>query len=213
MILNTKFITFKVNNTQSIIIKNLCYEGDHLYRWDPIEIVFKDKNTEYIINQHDHLMPQLEYFYYFLQRSIKNKLQLLKSIKENLGFLWHQDLHICSIISQEELENKEDWKGARYLIWGGGEFDTWLYNQNNKIYLEITPRYPWHFSDPTKEVNFIPEDFISFDEWIKSYKPLALIEIDKTTAQQWLEQTKFLMKEIKKADKKYLHTPQDEIDE
>ena len=64
-------------------------------------------------------------------------------------------------------------------MWGGNEFDTWLYNQNNKIYLEITPGYMWHFSDQINK-----EDFIPYDEWIKNYKPLVIIEIDKVIARQ-----------------------------
>lgn len=71
MTIDSKLITFKINETQSLIIKNLCADGNHLYRWDPIEIIFKDKNAEYVINQHDHLMPKVEDIYYYLQSVIK----------------------------------------------------------------------------------------------------------------------------------------------
>ena len=89
-------------------------------------------------------------------------------------------------------------------MWDGNKFDTWLYNQNDKIYLEITPIYTWLFRKPKKGDGFIP-----FDQWIKDYKPLALIEIDKATAQQWLDQAGQLMQEIEKADEKYLHARQE----
>jgi len=208
MTIDTKFIIFKINETQSLIIKNLCADGDHLYRYDPIEIIFKDKNTTFIISEHDHLMPSTEDLFYNLKDAIKNKLVLLKSIKADLGYLWNQDLNYRNIVPPEKRKNEKRWKGTRYLMWESNEFDTWMFSQNNSIYLEITPAYPWQFSEPEKSEKFIP-----FDEWIKNYKPLALIEIDKTTAQQWLEQTKLLMQEIEKSDEKYLHTPQDEIEE
>lgn len=201
--MKTKII-FKIDNALSLIIKNLCYEGNHLYRWDPIEIIFKDENSEYIINQHDHLMPQVEQLYDCLQGAISNKLSLLKSIKADLGYLWNQDLNHCSITSHEQLQKEKDWKGAKYLMWDGNKFDTWLYNKNNKIYIEITPIYPWHFNKPKAEDNYIP-----YDEWIKNYKPLVIIEIDKVAAKQWYDQAGKIMQEIEKNDEKYLHTPQE----
>ncbi len=204
MITDTKFITFKINDTQSLIIKNLCADGDHLYRYDPVEIIFKNGNSEYIINQHDHLMPITEDLYYYLQSAIKNKLRLSKSIKGNLGYLRNQDSDQSSIIISEKHKNPQKKKLPIYIMWGGNRFETWLYNQNNKIYLEIISLYEWNYRDPEEG-----EIFTSFDEWIKNYKPLAIIEIDKATAQQWFDQAGKLMQEIEKADGKYLHTPQE----
>lgn len=208
MTINNKLIIFQISETQSLIIKNLCYQGNHLYRWDPIEIIFKDKNIEYIINQHDYLMPKIEDIYYYLQSVIKNKLCLSKSLKGNIGYLRNQDSEQNNISISEKHKKLLKKKLPIYIMWGGNKFETWLYNQNNKIYLEIIPLYEWAYRDPEEGEKFIP-----FDEWIENYKPLAVIEIDKATAQQWLEQTKMLMKEIEKSDEKYLHTPQEEIEE
>ncbi len=204
MIINTTLIIFKINNKQSIIIKNLCYEGNHLYRWDPVDIIFKNKSLEYIISQHDYLMPKIEDIYYYLQSAIKNKLPVLKSMKGKLGYFRNQGLHQENTASCEKPIDKEKWKTPIYIMWGGNKFNTWLYNQNNKIFLEITPCYPWHFNEPKAGDNYVP-----YDEWIKSYKPLIIIEIDKVTAQQWYDQAGKIMQEIEKNDEKYLHTPQE----
>lgn len=196
-----QFMVFKISDSQSIVIKNICSEGNHIYRYDPVEILFKNESLEYLISENDYLMPMIERFYYYVQDAIANKLPLEEYINADLGYSWNQNLHNTDIKTHEELKNEENWKGTRYLMWGGNEFDTWLYNQNNKIYLEITPGYPWHFIDPAGDEKFIP-----YDEWIKSYKPLFIIEIDKVTAQQWFDRAGRIIQEIEKADSQYLHS-------
>ena len=204
MQIDAKFIIFKINDTQSLIIKNLCYEGGHLYRWDPVDIIFKNGDEEYIISQHDHLMPVTEDIYYYLESVLKNELQLSKSIKGNLGYLRNQDSDNSNIAVFKKHKNLQKNEFPIYVMWGGNKFETWLYNQSNEIYLEIIPLYEWNYKDPVERDGFIP-----YDEWIKDYKPLVLIEIDKATAQEWLDQAGQLMQEIEKADEKYLHAPQE----
>jgi hypothetical protein len=85
-------------------------------------------------------------------------------------------------------------------MWSGNIFDTWLYNKNESIWLEISPIYPWHFRDPKEGEIFVP-----YKEWIKSYKPVCIVEIQRKIAQQWLSQAKSIMEEIEKADSVYLY--------
>ncbi len=193
---------FKINDQQDITIKNLCFEANHIYRYDPIEIVFNDHQKEYILFQHDYLMPQVETFYYYLRDAIEGKLPLSEPAELGLGFLWNQDLYNTNMKSPDALKDEPVWEGTRYLMWGGNLFSAWLYNINELIFLEISPTYPWHF----REVN--EEEFTSYQEWIKNYKALCVISIDKKVAQQWLQKLETLMKEIELNDAKYLHKEQ-----
>lgn len=196
-------IIFRTNNNQQIIIKNICYEKNHMYRYDPVEIFFKDKNKEYLISQHDYLMPKVEAFYYYLKDAIENKLELVPR-DENLGYSWNQDLHNTVIKSHEKLKNQDDWQGIKYLMWGGNAIDTWMYNKDGSLFIEITPGYKWHFQAPEKD-----EDFVSYENWIKKYRPIKLIEIDSNTAHSWMQKLEALMREIESNDARYLHREQD----
>lgn len=197
-------IIFEINKVQKIIIKNLCFEGGHTYRYDPVEIIFKDGETEYIISQNDFLNHETDTLYYYLQDAIANKLTLDKSIKCNIGFLWNeylQDKEHDLIMSEHE--GLKSWIGTRYLLFSGNNIDTWMYNKNNKIFIEFTPSYKWHHSDPKQD-----EDFVSYEDWIKEYEPIKLVEIDSNIASVWLQKLEALMKEIKSNDSKYLHKEQ-----
>ena len=73
------------------------------------------------------------------------------------------------------------------------QYNTWLYNKNNEIILEITPTYPWHFDKPAKNESFVP-----YEEFIKNYKALVIAKIDKKQAQEWLDIAYELMQTIRK---------------
>lgn len=195
-------ITFKIDNNQRIIIQNLCYQANHMCRYDPIEIFFQDKDKKYLISQHDYLMPQVEAFYYYLKDAIEGKLDLLPQ-SENLGYSWNKKLHNTVIKTDEEFGQENYWKGTKYLMWSGNVFDTWLYNKNVSIFMEIKPGYKWHFQEPEEG-----EDFVSYEDWIKEYEPIKLVEIDSNIASIWLQKLEALMKEIKSNDSKYLHKEQ-----
>ena len=68
---------------------------------------------------------------------------------------------------------------------------TFLYNFNDKIYLDIVLTYPWTYRDPEPS-----EQYYSYDEFIKNYKPYIVQEIPVNVARQWQQQCKELLKSI-----------------
>ena len=95
------------------------------------------------------------------------------------------------------------WVGERYLVWSTSckyNISTWLYIKNEKIILEITPDYPWTFVDPKSG-----ENYITYDEFIKNYKPYVIREISREIAQQWLDKTAELIHIIEVNDVLYLN--------
>jgi len=191
-------IIFKIADDQAIIIKNLCCEGDHFYRYDPIEIFFYNKDICYLLSQHDYLLCQLEEFYGALKKAMQDKLELIDPLCD-LGYLWNQYLH-KSNQDNEEIEDDVEWDVRTYLVWSGKGYDTWLYTKESNVLIQITPTYKWHYLDPEEHLDFVP-----YDEWIKNYKSLFTIEIDKKTAQEWLEAIEELLKKIIENDAIYLH--------
>jgi hypothetical protein len=141
-------------------------------------------------------------FYVLLKKAVKNKLKLHKSIIQDIGFLYNEESEGKEGFFYTKLENRDYWIGNRSNLWSPvviyGNLQTWIYNNEaGDIIFEITPVYPYHYCDPEEEPNFIP-----YEEWMKDYKPFLIRTIPKDVAQRWLEQTKLLLKQIKKNIKK-----------
>ena len=57
-----------------------------------------------------------------------------------------------SKLQREPFENIFNWVGLRYLLFESRDWDTWLYNKKDSIYLEITPSYRWHHGIKQKKM-------------------------------------------------------------
>ncbi|HSC24712.1 MAG TPA: hypothetical protein VLB80_00645 [Candidatus Babeliales bacterium] len=135
-----------------------------------------------------------------LQKSLNKKLLLPESIKEDIGFVYNQynyslwlkdDFIITNPFLDKNVEENNVWIGTIYHLWAFKECVTWLYNdKNGLIIFEITPLYPFFYDTP-KELSSI-----SYNEWIKNYKPYVIKVIPKEIAQQWLQQANALIKQI-----------------
>lgn len=161
---------------------NLFYEPtERLHQFDEATVYFQNKINQLEINKDvlDHILFTLNGA---LQRAISNQLLLPNSIKiGQVGYAMNVIFNSPDIFN-EELK--------KYIIWCSlSNIFTLIYNANDKIYLEIAPFYPWTFSEP-KDAE------ITFDEFMKSYKPYAVEEISHATALQWLETSTEYLKHI-----------------
>lgn len=77
-------------------------------------------------------------------------------------------------------------------------YNSWLYNnESGDIIFEITPFYPWH--DPTEANN---PDFVSYETWIKDYKPKVRTTVSSKNIYQWIQQGKKWCKFLEDNDQK-----------
>ena len=76
-------------------------------------------------------------------------------------------------------------------LFSENSIETWLYNKNSKIILEISPSYEW-FSHRRKKGEIVPP----YEEYRKKYKPIKVIEIPKEQAKKWLEKCTELSKQL-----------------
>lgn len=126
---------------------------------------------------------------------IEYHLQLDSSILENLGILENEYCHELPYIGSKFVmisikdSHETYWVGEKYALCNtynttNPKLSTWLYHDKQKILLEVTPLYKW---------SFIPDDlddpdFITYDEFMKNYKPLIHRVIPHQIAVQWLDQ-------------------------
>ena len=96
-------------------------------------------------------------------------------------------------------KSKGIYKNAEYIyqysLWGCKNIQTWMYNYNNKIYLEISEWYPEAFDDRDTSGE---GEFLVF---IERYKPIFVSEIAYGEAEQWLKKCEDLIITI---DSKYV---------
>lgn len=183
---------FKLNKTDKIIISSESALQE-MFFCDEIEISLIS-DQKYRLN-FDCFQYIFRGFIADLIDAIDGKLQLNSFIKFDLGYLLEQKYE--GETKYIHMDQNNEWIGYKYLLFQTpGNFDpglnTWLYNnEKGEIILEITPSYRWHFQDPKSG-----EAYITYEEFIRNYKPVLFRTIPKTVAQEWLEQAKALLHDV-----------------
>jgi hypothetical protein len=192
-------IIFRLNDNDQFRIEQLsCY--------CQIPIFFVSGGQYWLSN--DALPDGVRYLHKLLSRALDNKLQLHDSIKKGIGYLdnvridyeYHQfdededkDWEPCPELAYELQDGYPCWVGFRYNFLACSDFATWIYNdKNGTIVLEITPQYPHFDAKDTSKVR------ISYDGWLKEYKPLFVRIISPDIARQWLQQADQVIGHIEK---------------
>lgn len=160
------------------------YPTEQLHLFDQLTVVLqqKDLSTELARDMTDYTLGDFQDALIKVLNK-KNSLPVEYNIKD-LGILYN-------INSHTDNENRFDL--TQFSIWSNVTTITWLYRKNNHIYLEISPKYPWLYEeyDPL-------EHYISFQDFMRAYKSVALYEISREIAEQWLTQCNVILDEIAK---------------
>lgn len=78
------------------------------------------------------------------------------------------------------------------FVWSTSDgAQTWIYNVDDEIWLEIGLTYPWLFRDPAGNEVYVP-----IEEWLINYKPLLCEKISLNLAQEWLNKCNNLLQQI-----------------
>ncbi len=192
---------FQINKNQHIDILipdlkdkfNFYYDpANDLNKFDEVFVLLKGKNNKTEIVGQDMADMIISSFQEILTRVLNNKAILLNDIEPGkLGYQY-------SIEARKSDDEEWDYY-ADYSIWSGG-FATkenmqrvWMYNYDNKIYLEVSPIYPWLYEESEKD-----EKIVNFKDFAKSCKPILVQEISKETAQKWLSKCNKILEKMAK---------------
>jgi hypothetical protein len=187
-----RVINLIIDHEQQIKIIMPCAAKD-IFSLDEVDIVYENQGVRTFLCDHpslhafDSLDSSLKYF-------LNHNLELDCSIKKDIGYLWNQQLAGSkdSDLVYEMAEGRfKYWIGKHFLLWCGRPLATWMYAKNGILFLEITPVYKWHFKDPGPEDQ---DEFASYEEFKKNYKPFLITQISAETAREWLKQTGRLLK-------------------
>ena len=157
------------------------YEStEKLHKFDVITVYFIDNDKKVIIYQDmldDFILP----FHILLKRALNNILSLPKEITVGNALLTLND----NLNERTPTDMTPYWLASTVK----GKTATLLYTFNNTIYLEIGIVYPWTFLEPTSA-----DKYITYDEFIKNYKPLLVEVIPHEIAKQWLTKSEEILK-------------------
>ena len=191
-------IAFRISESQQIRIAineqdkiNIYgYETNGLHVFDEVEAEYIH-NNKVIILASDIAQYVIETFCTSLEMALKNELPLDSSlVVGKVGYFFSKKKYMTADESDES--EKKDGIFSQYWVWSSSKnIQMWLYNVDNKIYLEISPTYPWLFSDPDED-----ESYISFDEYMKSYKPIIITELQEILVQAWIDQCHDLLQKM-----------------
>lgn len=162
---------------------NYYYEPTvKLHKFDEVTVEYKNVNGDSIELSKDILNEIAGVFNNVLKKLISNKKQLLSGIKKgSLGYVLN---HV--------INEKQDDDLSLFWVWSSREHTaTLMYSVEEKIYMEIVPLYPWTFIEPSNE-----ENYISFEEFMKNYKPYVFEVVDKSIAIKWQEQCEGILKMV-----------------
>lgn len=189
-------ITFRISELQSIQIvineqnkiNTYGYKTEELHVFDEVEVEYIYGNQTIILAK-DIVQHIITTFSTALEKSLENKLSLDTSFTiGKMGYFFSKKMYM----SVQYSEKKDD-IFSKYWVWSSPDnIQTWLYNLDNKIYLEISQTYPWIFSDPNEN-----ERYISFDEYTNNYQPILILELQKSIIQAWIKQCQIALQEMK----------------
>ena len=188
-------VNLNLNNNEKMIIESDECPINKLLCCDMITIYLTYDNKNLILVREDAQMT-LESLRHLLKLALKNEAQPHDSITQDIGFLWNERLQRKPGLVYKIFDRVNRWVGEDNMLWAtpglvGPKLVTWLYNNpQGDIILEITPSYPYR-SNTTKE-----KSPLSYQDFMRDYKPLLIRTISTSTAKKWLEQAEDILNTI-----------------
>lgn len=122
-----------------------------------------------------------------LKKTLQNERPLPSQIPLGSLMIFYNRDHYRNYWQDENLPCTDTINYFPFWLWSTpGNMQSWIYNRDNKIYLEIGKSY----------VVPEPQDDQAFEEFMSQYKPLFFEEIPREIAQDWLKKAKRIVHEI-----------------
>jgi NAD+--asparagine ADP-ribosyltransferase len=177
-------IIFQITEDEHIEVQRISYSNEKIHRYEEVNIAYRGKNQEYLLYSNDFISEALSVLQKLLKKAIDKELELHGSIvSKGIGFLSNENFQNSTDLVMIKGKEGEYWVGDKYLLWESMEYQTWIYNIDNEIVIEITPTYRWHFDEPDES-----DEYITYQEFQKNYTTCFTKTISKSVAENWLNQ-------------------------
>lgn len=187
-------IVFVLAPQENIVVRlnESLEQVDCCYRADTY--LFRDGQSAVLST--DSIFYDMSRLYDFLNKALHKQLLLHESLTQDIGYLCNEYYQNKTGFVVEELVGGLDWVGYKHHLWeaysDGIRLMTWVYNNKKGIIIfEVTSCYPYLHCNPE-----IEQDYVAYDEWIKTYRPYFIHEIPTAIALEWLKQAEMVIKQI-----------------
>ncbi len=193
-----KLLSLKINENEQITI-NIPIFGEKfnyykmptekLDKFDEITVLYENNDKKIMLMQ-DIIDDILTGFRGDLERALNRDLILpdficIGEIGKNYNIESHRN-------NETGNYKNKSMKYSDHGIFSGESIQTWIYNDHfGEIYLEISPRCPLLYREYEEG-----DEFVTFEDFMKKYKPYAFFHIDKKTALEWKQAVDLLYMEI-----------------
>lgn len=161
-----------------------------LNKFDEVSVLLKSKETNTVVVI-DIIQVIICSLYHYLKKALRNELLLPTSIYPGLlGASYNRD-HYKNYSQDETLPSTFTVDYQQFWLWSSSDcIQSWMYNRDNKIYLEIGKVY-----EPGSHDLDI-RDGKAFQEFMANYKPILFVEVSHERAQEWLQKCEKIIRDI-----------------
>lgn len=157
-------IRFDISKSQAILLYLPCEKKDIVPTTDVFLKYWRGGNVEYDLFVNDFINEAVKQLYNLLTRAMNNELQLNKEfVDKGVGYYHNIYLHELFTTDHTDIYNPAE----KIIVWSTPTevgIETYIYNIDGEIYLEISPFYKWDSDYPDDE-----NEYQTFEE----YKPAS----------------------------------------
>jgi hypothetical protein len=161
--------------------------SEKLNRFDEVNVVYENSGACTFLFEEEEMQEVIVRLMLAMQHVFQKSRQLSPAIQcGNLGYYFNQTI----------FDEGYTFDFSHYWWFSTRYIQTWLYTIDSKIYIEISPSYPWANIELPKNFEQFPKNFVSYEEFMKNYRPIAVVSISPHIAQTWVDQSKVLAREL-----------------
>jgi len=196
-------VELEISKTQAIKIYLPCQKED-VGSFDIISVKYFREQMEYDLYVNDFAAEAIISLKNMLEEALNFKLQIQnKYLDKGIGY--YHNIYYNKLWTTNDSSLTDP--GEDFILWSTPThigIETFIYNVQNKIYIEICPIYKWNGSCSEDE-DENKDEYVPFEVFLSNYKPIDIIVIDKSVAEKWFKLCCEMIEVFEANDKRYLN--------
>lgn len=181
-------IEFNASESKTIKMRLPC-KKESIKSFMNTSVVYFCGSEKYDLYVNDFISEAIKSLNNALDKALNNELQIKSEYIEK-GIGYHHNIYSHELWAKDDLNIQDP--AEAFIIWSTPShigIETYIYNIQNEIHIEISPIYKWNSDYPENE-----NEFETFDDFINKYKVIDTIKINKEVALKWKESCSEVLK-------------------
>lgn len=179
-------IIFCITSNVCLCIPLLISEQKlHLYSAGSL-VLRREGQDDVTIYRNGPLFSAIDRLHYMLRDAVAGNLELHPTcIEKSIGYRYSE--YVTDRLDDSHLTDLGYWVGSKYELCCSGRdhIVVSMYTLNQRIFIDVSDYYFWH-EDYEPEAG---EKYIPYDEYMAKFTPIAVLEISRETAQEWIKKS------------------------